>query len=195
MTKKAKTLALVTQREPTADERAHDIILGSHRCGEKCDESSHSLKPHEASTSPALIAASVIDHWTKLGEGEEELNVSQLGHAIALRVDAVQRGDMAPVEAQLIAQSAMLEAMAASLFKRAGRTGELKSVEILMRLGLKAVSQSRCALEAVAEMKQPRQVMFAKQANLAQNQQINNGTPRAGDSEIAPNELLQDGEA
>jgi hypothetical protein len=46
-----------------------------------------------------------------------------------------------------------------------------------MRLAFKAQSQSRAAIETLAEIKNPRQVTFFKQANIAGgNQQVNNGT-------------------
>ena len=44
-----------------------------------------------------------------------------------------------------------------------------------MRLSLKAQSQSRTTCEALSEIKNPRQVAFVKQANIATNQQVNNG--------------------
>ena len=66
-----------------------------------------------------------------------------------------------------------------------------------MRLALKAQSQSRATLEALAEIKNPRSVAFVKQANIATNQQVNNGdniTLRAGartrENEKPQNKLL-----
>ena len=50
-------------------------------------------------------------------------------------------------------------------------------------------SQSRATIETLAEIKNPRQVSFVKQANIAGgNQQVNNGIPpsRAGENEIPP---------
>jgi len=66
-------------------------------------------------------------------------------------------------------------------------------------------SQSRATIETLAEIKNPRQVSFVKQANIAGgNQQVNNGIPpsRAGENEIPPSkqsgyehELLPDSRA
>ena len=70
--------------------------------------------------------------------------------------------------------------------------------ERLLRLGLKAQSQSRATLETLATIKNPPTV-FARQANVAHGpQQVNNlmavespSRARAGDSESAPNKLLE----
>ena len=71
-----------------------------------------------------------------------------------------------------------------------------------MRLAFKAQSQCRSTWEAIAEIKNPRQVSFARQANIAHGpQQVNNGPiaadpSRPRENEITPNKLLeeQDGE-
>ena len=51
------------------------------------------------------------------------------------------------------------------------------ATETYLRLALKAQAQSRATVEALAEMKNPRAVAFVKQANIAQQQQVNNGAP------------------
>jgi len=72
-----------------------------------------------------------------------------------------------------------------------------------MRLALKAQSQCRATLETLAEIKNPKNVAFVRQANIAQgHQQVNNGpttenaAPRARETEKTQNELLEanDGE-
>jgi hypothetical protein len=69
-----------------------------------------------------------------------------------------------------------------------------------MRLALRAQTQSRCTLEAISNIKNPRTVI-AKQANISHgHQQINNGlAPQAQESKESPfkqsgedNELLTD---
>ena len=65
-----------------------------------------------------------------------------------------------------------------------------------MKLALRAQSQARTTLEALAAIKSPPMV-FAKQANIAQGpQQVNNtvslpGVARAGNPESGQNELLE----
>jgi hypothetical protein len=60
---------------------------------------------------------------------------------------------------------------------------------------MKAQAQCRSTVEAIAEIKFPKSATFIKQANIAQQQQVNNGqekTPtRAREKDITPtNELL-----
>jgi hypothetical protein len=68
---------------------------------------------------------------------------------------------------------------------------------------LKAQSQSRATIQALTELKYPKQATFVKQANIAHgHQQVNNGTtaqkdatlgeqPRAEKISNQPNELLE----
>jgi len=63
------------------------------------------------------------------------------------------------------------------------------AAETDLRLALKAQSQSRATIETLAEIKNPRQVAFVKQANIAGgNQQIHSGAEptRARENEIPP---------
>jgi hypothetical protein len=75
-------------------------------------------------------------------------------------------------------------------------TEHLNATETYMRMALKAQSQCRTTIEALAEIKNPRPVAFVKQANIAHgHQQINNGVSpdsRAhGENSIQSNELLE----
>jgi hypothetical protein len=51
----------------------------------------------------------------------------------------------------------------------------MNNLDTFLRLGLKAQAQAVRTIEALAEMKNPRSVAFVKQANIANNQQVNNG--------------------
>lgn len=99
----------------------------------------------------------------------------------------------------LIAQAHTLETLFYELTRRAGLNMRrcLDTTETYMRLALKAQSQCRATLETLAAIKNPAPVAFVHQANIAHGpQQVNNvppplGAPRARESEIAPNELLE----
>jgi hypothetical protein len=74
--------------------------------------------------------------------------------------------------------------------------GYLEAMDRFLRLALKAQSQCRTTLQTLSDIKNPKAVAFIRQANVAQNQQINNGeaTPapaRAEKTESRPNELIQ----
>ena len=67
--------------------------------------------------------------------------------------------------------------------------GNAAYFEMHMRLAFKAQSQSRATIETLAEIKNPRQVAFFKQANIAGGHQqiVNSGpSPIARESEIPP---------
>jgi len=72
----------------------------------------------------------------------------------------------------------------------------MRHFESFLKLALRAQSQARATLEALAAIKNPPMV-FAKQANIAHgHQQVNNGIPmppRAEQIESKPNELLEYG--
>src|SRR3546814_4081215 len=75
----------------------------------------------------------------------------------------------------------------------------LPATEQYMRLALKAQSQARTTIETLAEVKNPKAVAFVKQANIANNQQVNNGDSaevvpetRAGTNESPQTKLLED---
>jgi hypothetical protein len=72
-----------------------------------------------------------------------------------------------------------LDAIFHELIARArgeARAGHLQAAETYMRLALKSQSQCRTTVETLAEIKNPPNVAFVKQANIANGpQQINNG--------------------
>lgn len=99
----------------------------------------------------------------------------------------------------LVGQATALNAIFNELARRAAlNMGEhMNATESYLRLALKAQGQCRATLEALVEIKHPRQLAFVKQANIAHgHQQVNNGPnaisePRAEENRIQPNELLE----
>jgi hypothetical protein len=71
--------------------------------------------------------------------------------------------------------------------------GNIETIDTLLRLGMKAQSQCRSTIEALAEIKNPSHVTFAKQANIANGpQQVNNGVAaRAENGQFQQNKLLE----
>ena len=51
----------------------------------------------------------------------------------------------------------------------------LRQIEGMMKLALRTQSQSRATIETLSNVKNPRQFITAKQANIAEVQQVNNG--------------------
>ena len=89
----------------------------------------------------------------------------------------VQSGDMADMEALLIGQALSLQAM----FTKYGglinaNMSNMKAMQAVFNMAMKAQAQSRATVQALVELKYPKQVVITKQANITNgNQQVNNG--------------------
>ena len=110
---------------------------------------------------------------------------------------------MTSIEAMLVAQANSLQTMFVSLRRKAVNSSMLPQYTAFMNLALKAQSQSRATIQALTELKYPKQATFVKQANIANgHQQINNGQAsnetstrapaRTKKIEHQPNELLSE---
>lgn len=124
------------------------------------------------------------------GFGKNGLGDSVL--ALQGHIDRVKRGDLSGPEGLLVSQAYTLNTVFTELARKAAENlGHYPdAVDRYLRLAMKAQSQSRCAIEALVEMKNPRQPVFAKQANITSGpQQVNNGVPRGEQGAIPPNEL------
>lgn len=109
------------------------------------------------------------------------------------QAQAIQQGDMTQVESMLINQAVALQTMFVDLALRAKTAQSLQAVQCLTQLALRSQAGSRNTLLALAEVKNPRQVAFVRQTNVAQTQQVNNGVPPPSHGKKAkatPNELL-----
>jgi hypothetical protein len=132
----------------------------------------------EASTEhllkPSFLAAKVIDSDKKqLSKDYIDLQYTQA--MLERSIGEVKGGNLADVEAMLYSQAYALNAMFATLMTRANRQEYMPPTQALMNLAFKAQNQSRATLQALIDLKQPRQPTFVKQANIAQgHQQVNN---------------------
>ena len=99
--------------------------------------------------------------------------VSELG----TQINACSDGDLSRAEASLVTQAHLLDAIFGHLARRSFMNmGEyLGAAESYMKLALKAQNQARATWESLARMKSPQAVAFVRNANIAQNQQINFG--------------------
>ena len=106
--------------------------------------------------------------------------------------EAFSRGDMQHAEAMLSSQATALQTLFARLTERAMGQTHLPNLEALMRLALRAQSQSRATLETLTTIKNP-PIVYARQANVTTGpQQINNGAPassRTRQTEAEQNKL------
>lgn len=152
-------------------------------------------KSHKALLVPAIQGAIGIEAWGKfLGA----VDVVELVGELGVEIQKVAGGDMRPVEAMLYGQAVTLQTIFTNLAIRAERQENVRPFQALLTLALKAQSQCRATIEALAEIKNPRPVAFVRQANIAHQQQVNNGaTPetiecsRGDEKRIPQNELLE----
>lgn len=77
-------------------------------------------------------------------------------------------------ERVLQSQAISLNNLFVSMAQQATGQQNTRNYEVLMRLALKAQSQCRATLETLANIRQPRPVVIAQQANIAGQQQVNN---------------------
>ena len=110
------------------------------------------------------------------------------------RIKKVQGGDMAGVEATLVAQADTLDAVFNAMLLRAMNNQQnLQHFEGLMRVAMKAQAQCSLTLRTLSEIKNPRQTAFIKQQNNANQQIVNNDLPGAQETGKQPDELLEGG--
>jgi hypothetical protein len=142
--------------------------------------------------------AATMEKWCVFGE----VDLPELITDLKTKVEAVQGGDMRPVESMLYTQAITLQTIFTNLARRSAmNAGEyINAADKYMRLALKAQAQCRSTLEALAEIKNPRPVSFVRQANISNGpQQVNNGaTPdnrairaHAEENASLQNELLE----
>lgn len=124
-------------------------------------------------TSPSLSAQGVIEASQPPGIREELDTHSLLGELVD-QAKKLREADTSQAEAMLINQAVALQSLFAGLTERALAQPSSPYFQELMRLGLKAQSQCRSTLQALATLKAPPSI-YAQQANVtAGPQQINN---------------------
>jgi hypothetical protein len=151
-------------------------------------------------TSPVFRNAITGWEWARRDLGK--LDLKTVFDELAAQAKAVNDGDLKKCEAMLVAQVNSLDVIYAELARISlvnVRGGYLDAADRYLRLGFKAQSQCRATVEALAELKNPRQVAFVKQANIAGgNQQVNNAPltspsdmrARTEENKSRPNKLL-----
>ena len=140
----------------------------------KMEGESKSAKMANATIKSSFVNAALTEAFTKDMLPENDLVA--LAEALQANIKDVQAGDMASMEAMLVGQAQALQSIFVSLGRRAVAQTQLKHYGMYLTLALKAQSQSRATIQALTELKYPKQVSFVKQANISHgNQQVNNG--------------------
>ena len=121
-------------------------------------------------TSGAFVATNIVGTYVKTSVSPENIYKS-----VGAQINCVNSGDLTQVEGMLLGQAIALQSMFHNLAERAKGADSLQKVQCLTQLALRAQACSRNTLQTLIEVKNPRQVAFVKQTNVAQTQQVNNG--------------------
>ena len=123
-------------------------------------------------TSGAFVATNIVGTYVKTSVSPENIYKS-----VGAQINCVNSGDLAQLEGMLLGQAIALQSMFHNLAERAKGADSLPTLQCLTQLALRAQAGSRSTLQTLIEAKNPRQVAFVKQTNVAQTQQVNNGCP------------------
>lgn len=140
-------------------------------------------------TGSDLVAGAIVQTYLKT----TTTDLSAILDALQEQGKAIHQGDMRQVESMLIGQAVALQTMFCDFALRAKNAKPLKDVQCLAQLALRSQAGSRSTLQTLADVKNPRQVAFVKQTNVANTQQVNNGLMPSSHVEnitATPNELL-----
>lgn len=139
-------------------------------------------------TRGTATSALVVNSYLDMGKYTDEM------HAVLHeQAQAVNSGDMTQVESMLIGQAVALQSMFTDLALMARRAKSMQEIQCLTQLALRSQAGSRSTLQTLSDVKNPKQVAFIKQTNVAQTQQVNNGalpSSHAENIKAIPNELL-----
>jgi len=147
-------------------------------------EAAMKLRLAKSMVNPSVNAAVVIESF-QANLGGKDVVLENVLPALYADIEQLEAGDDSRLEAMLYSQAVALQTIFASLARRASNQDYLKQYETYLSLALRAQAQSRATVQAIVELKYPRQVAFVKQANIAHGpQQVNNAphaepTPRA----------------
>ncbi len=147
----------------------------------------------EIAVDGVATAAALMQTFTERGfkESENSPSIGDYGRALHGQVQPILGGDLENAERLLAMQAYTLNSIFAECARIAAQNLFTPDIaETYLRLAMRAQNQSRGTVETLAEIKNPRIPVFAKQANIANNQQVNNGDaiPRA-ETQTKPNEL------
>ena len=123
---------------------------------------------------PNTSAAAVI---AEFGKPFGNQDVTALSVQLKENMAALKDDDLQSCEAMLFGQAHALQSIFVNLSLCAARNlGEyMDATERYLRLALKAQSQCVRTLEVLGALKNPQPLAFVNQANIAHNQQVNNG--------------------
>lgn len=149
---------------PTADSKA--LTLNGK------DEAERKTAMAGAFTSSSLNSARIVVGYNT----GNTIDLMAAINALVGHQKELSAGDMSRAESMLMNQAVALQTIFVDLALRAKEQTGLTQLQTLTALALKAQSGCRATLQALGDLKYPRQATFVKQANIAHGpQQVNNG--------------------
>jgi hypothetical protein len=149
----------------------------------------------EMATTPNFHNGVLVHLFAKNLLVGDDLDLTSVIKSLTESTLKVKNGNLSDMELMLMGQAQALQSMFTTLTRRAEATKVIREIEMYMGMAFKAQSQCRSTLQALTELKYPRQATFVKQANISHgHQQINNEVePHAQKIEFQQNELLEGG--
>lgn len=149
---------------------------------------------------PSKIAANAIHTLTQNisvnGPDVTGLDFNTLEKQLQAHNQALFDGDLRRVEAMLLDQAHVLQAIFTMFTQKMGTAQYIEQLDAYSRISLKAQNQCRQTLATLGELKNPKRATFVKQQNNAINQQINQNGELAAEnrknSGNSANELLEE---
>jgi hypothetical protein len=144
----------------------------------------------------AANAMAALDYSKTFGSN---LSLQEVLNVMNDNAKQVKEGKLDYLESMLTSQATVLNSIFTDFARRAVVAPNVPQLEVYLRMAFKAQSQCRTTIEAIGELKYPKQATFIRQANIANQQQVNNGvndldsSTRTGTGEkniIQSNELL-----
>lgn len=188
---------MAVKTKPAAKPKSKPLNLPKENCMElpilAGDEEAARKRIAELYLHPSLNATRLILAYNP----NSSLDLVETCGIMKEHATAVNGGDLSQAETMLINQAQALQAIFVNLAERAKKQEGLAQIQTLMGLSLKAQSQCRATLQTLVDVKYPRQATFIKQANIANQQQVNNGTLPSVESSreekpVNATELLED---
>jgi len=117
----------------------------------------------------------------------KELDLDACVKTMKATANSVGNGDNSGIDSMLSVQAITLNTIFTSMAEKANSCTYMPLTEVYMKIALKAQTQCRTTLVTLAQIKNPRQIVITKQANISNGlQQVNNTLNQGGEQ----NELL-----
>ena len=158
-------------------------------------ESKKKLTAAQLTSKAHVVSAAASEAFAK--DVFPGFDVHELIDELSDKMDSIKGGSLNELEEMLFGQSHTLQTIFICLVRRASIEKNPKNYQSYMNTALRAQNQSRTTIQALVEIKKPKQIAFVTQANISHgHMQVNNNASsvKLKTEEILnqQNELLKD---